>query len=227
MSNIVKNTTLVSVLDLLAPYSCRGCGRVGTVLCDRCKNYIVKTHTDICPICKTTSNHGRCTNCQNLPPIYIIGERSDILDAIIHDYKYNSVRAFSKPLAEIIDTVTPQFQEKVTIVPLPTVSHHIRKRGFDHTYLLAKKFAHIRKANIQRILIRANNTTQVGSNRSKRLVQAKTAYKLNSKLKINQNTTYVLLDDVWTTGASMMSAYNTLLKAGIKKITIIILALSQ
>ena len=227
MSNIVKNTTLVSILDLLAPHSCRGCGRVGTVLCDHCKNYIIKTHTNICPVCKDTTDCGKCTKCQNLPPFYIVGERSDLLDAIIHGYKYNSIRAFSKPLAEIIDAITPQFQENTVIIPLPTVSYHIRNRGFDHTLLLAKKLARLRKINVQKMLIRANNTTQVGSSRSKRLIQAKTAYKLNPKLKINQNTTYVLLDDVWTTGASMMSAYNILLEAGAKRIAIIILALSK
>ena len=41
MPNIVKNTTLPSLLDILAPHSCRGCGRIGNVLCNRCKNNII------------------------------------------------------------------------------------------------------------------------------------------------------------------------------------------
>ena len=40
MSFSVKITTGTSWLDLLCPHFCMGCGRLGRILCDCCKNYI-------------------------------------------------------------------------------------------------------------------------------------------------------------------------------------------
>ena len=215
MPFIVKNTTLPSLLDLISPHSCRGCGRLGEPLCECCKNHIIKTHQNICPNLKSSS------------PIYVVGERNSLLGTLIHDYKYYSIRALAHPLAEMLDKVLPQNLPKNSIiVPLPTATHHIRARGLDHTYLIAKHLAKIRHFRSEHILLRAKNTVQVGSDREKRLTQAKFAYTVNPKCKISKNTTYILLDDVWTTGASIKSAENILRQAGATKIKIALLAYS-
>ncbi len=91
----VKNTTFPSLLDLIAPHSCRGCGRIGEALCNRCKKYIISQRVNICPKCKAeiTAKNGKCKDCKDLPPTFIIGERSGLLGDVIHDYKYESRRA--------------------------------------------------------------------------------------------------------------------------------------
>lgn len=239
MPNIVKNTTFVSPLDLLFPHSCRGCGRIGEVFCERCKNYIIESHKDFCPNCKkeistksskkSKSNFAasRCKNCPDLPPIYAVADRNGILGSLIHDYKYHSVRALAKPLAELVDSTLPKdLPENSVLVPLPTATHHIRARGFDHTLSIAKKLSKIRGYKIEKVLERNKNTVQVGSDRGKRLSQADSAYALNPKIKIDKEKTYILLDDVWTTGASVTSATNKLKRAGAKNIIVAILAYS-
>ena len=79
----------------------------------------------------------------------------------------------------------------------------------------------------EKILIRAHDSVQVGTTESIRRIQAKKAYQINPKAVINQDTTYLLLDDVWTTGASMKAAHKILTRAGAKKIIILVLALSH
>ena len=230
MKNIVKNTTLIGPLDLLFPHSCRGCGRMGEVLCEHCKNYIIKTHTDICPECKAekTSKNGTCRSCPDLPPIYAVGPRSSLIGSLIHDYKYHSVRALKKPLAEFLNHVLPEdLPENTFLVPLPTATHHVRSRGFDHTLLIAKHLGKLRRLSVKKLLIRAKNTVQVGSSGEKRLSQAKQAYALNPKEKIDPTATYILIDDVWTTGSSVKAAKEKLEKAGAKNITIAVLAYSS
>lgn len=239
MPFVVKNTSFPNPLDLLFPHSCRGCGLMGEVLCERCKNHIIKTHRDICPNCKqpfSTTNTSdlsiftshKCSRCHDLPPIYVVGPRNTILGELIHDYKYHSIRALAKPLAELIHTTLPQSLPKNTIlVPLPTASHHIRARGLDHTYLIAKHLGKTRHLSTKHILIRDKNTVQVGSDRTKRLTQAKSAYRLNPKVKINPNTTYILIDDIWTTGASVKAASNILKQAGAQNLIIALLAYSS
>ena len=82
----------------------------------------------------------------------------------------------------------------MTIVPLPTISKHIRERGFDHMRCLAKNVATISGAHMSELLIRNNNTVQVGASAEKRAEQAKTAYIL--KDNIDRDADYLLIDDV-------------------------------
>ena len=216
MPFIVKNTTFPNFLDLVFPHSCRGCGLIGEPFCERCKNHIIKSHQNLCFNLKSSS------------PIYILGERSGILGDLIHDYKYYSIRALARPLAEMLNEILPKdLPKNSVVVPLPTATHHIRARGLDHTYLIAKHLAKIRHYKLERILLRAKNTVQVGSNRSDRLTQAKSAYIKNPKCKINKDTTYILLDDVWTTGASIKAATKLLQQAGGKNIVVAVLTYSS
>ncbi len=227
MPNIVKNTTLMSPLELLAPLSCRGCGRIGKPLCNRCKNHIIHKHNNKCPVCHQSTNAGKCMNCHALPPIYIIGSRTELIGDLIHDFKYESVRSLALPLAEILNAIIPETNSPSTIVPLPTISRHIRERGFSHTHLVAKQFTKIRtRCTLSDILIRNKNTTQVGSSRQTRLSQAASAFALAPHAKIDPSSTYILFDDVWTTGASIESTYNILKQAGAEHILVAILARS-
>ena len=228
MPFIVKNTSFPSFSDLLFPYSCRGCEHLGTPLCEHCKKYILSTHIDYCPNCKTKKTKSKCPNCHDLPPIYVVSDRNGLIGKLIHDYKYNSVRALSQPLAELLSEVLPKdLPKNAFLVPIPTATHHIRSRGFDHTLLLAKRLSRIRNIKTKPILLRAKNTVQVGSNRSERLSKAANAYEINPKIIPEKDATYILIDDVWTTGASDLSAISKLQSTGIKNIIVALLAYSS
>lgn len=135
---------------------------------------------------------------------------------LIEIYKFYSVRAVAAVLAEMMGSVVP---DGWTIVPLPTIQRHIRERGFDHIGLVAKKM----RMPVEKVLVRNKNTVQVGASREERASQAKEAYRA---LKIDSSKNYLLLDDVWTTGSSMMAAAQKLREAGAKKIGIAVVARS-
>ena len=224
----VKNTTLPNIIDLISPHKCRGCGRVGEAFCERCKKYIIDEHRNICPNCKEEKTSDICSNCKDLPSIYVGGKRDGVLGELIHDYKYYSVRALARPLAEILDAALPvELARNTVIVPLPTATNHIRERGMDHVYLVAKRLAKIRKIPIERVLIRNKNTVQVGSSREQRLLQADLAYELNPKFGIDKNKTYIIIDDVWTTGASVKAAVKKLRAGGAKSVMAALIAYSS
>ena len=228
MNFIVKITTILNPLDLIAPHSCRGCNRLGEVLCDCCKKYIKTTKHDLCPICKTTLKNHQCPNCKDLPPIYYLGERKNLLASLIHDFKYQSVRAIGTKFAELLNETLPKkLPENSILVPLPTSTKHIRARGFDHTFYIAKRLARTRKLRLERLLLRTKNTVQVGADKKTRETQAESAYAVNPKVKINKECTYILFDDVWTTGASMQSALKKLRRAGAKNFIIVLLAVNR
>ena len=220
-------------MDLLFPHSCRGCGRIGSALCGRCKDYILSQHQNLCPICKSLSPSGTCNHCNSnaghhLPPTFIIGERKDLLAALVHDYKYKSIRPLAYHLADILDQILPPFTGPTFIVPLPTIHRHIRERGFDHTLLIAKYLAKKHpNFQIKNLLQRANNKVQVGSSAKTRKLQAESAYIINKKINLELDANYILLDDVWTTGASLMAATKKLRSCGVSNISLIALSLSR
>ena len=228
MGFIVKNTTLINPIDIIAPYTCRGCGSIGSPLCDCCKNNIIMNHQNICPNCKSENPTGSCSKCSALPPIHTIADRSTIVGTLIHDLKYSSAKALAKPLAELADAILPAILGDVVIVPLPTISRHIRERGFDHTLEIAMQLAKLRPNwTAKTILKRTNSTVQVGANESTRIRQAKKAYQIDPRFSFEKPTTYILIDDVWTTGASMKAAYKIITKAGATKTVILALAISR
>lgn len=224
MAFIVKNTTFCSITDLVAPHSCRGCRGTGEVLCRCCKNDIILQHVNYCPNCRREIYGDKCPECK-LPPTFMVGFRDAAIGELIHDFKYNATRAAGKVLAELMAESLPEIGGKVALVPLPTIRRHIRERGFDHTKVLAKKIARIKSWEVKVPLKRSQDTVQVGSDEEKRVRQAWSAYEVTEKL--DSAITYVLFDDVWTTGASMKAALKKMQKAGAKKLIIAVLAVSR
>ncbi len=221
MSFVVKNTTMRSLLDLVCPHTCRGCGRLGEVLCGRCKNNILQQQKRICPLCKREIAGcqknvlaWRCANCElPLRAVFVGGWREGALAKLIKDYKYRAVRAASVSLVEILGQTIPRdLPDETVVVPLPTIGKHIRERGLDHILILTKKLAKKRGWKIRRVLRRKKDAVQVGAKASERAQQAAEAYEISGE--IDTGKAYLLLDDIWTTGATMIEAAKVLRSAG-------------
>ena len=65
----------------------------------------------------------------------------------------------------------------------------------------------------------------MGADRYLRQKQAGTAYMVTKR--VNKNDDHVLVDDIWTTGSSMIAASTELKKAGVEKISVVVLAKSE
>lgn len=177
----------------------------------------------------------------------VVGWREGVLAKVVKDFKYKSVRAAGEVLAELLDWRIPEgFEEmcdvtdavggveiaekdgvrrdeiEVAVVPLPTIGRHIRERGLDHTAILAKKLAKRRGWKCERVLGRATDTVQVGTKAVDRKAQAEKTYEL--RRKVDAGKVYLLVDDVWTTGATMLAAEKVLREAGAKRIAGLVLA---
>ena len=104
---------------------------------------------------------------------------------------------------------------KIVLVPLPTIRKHIRERGFDHTLRLCFELEDFLQKKLddfgisveyQSLLVRKNKTVQVGKEKKERMRQAEKAYGIREGIKIENRTLYILVDDVTTTGASLVAA---------------------
>lgn len=155
----------------------------------------------------------------------MVGWRDDTIGKLVKEYKYDSVKALAGVLADLLDMTMPIIDGGVSVVPLPTITKHIRERGFDHTYLVAKKLARKRGWRVERKIARKKDSVQVGAGNTARIMQAAEAYTVFGE--IDPEMTYMLFDDVWTTGASMKAALKKLQAAGASKIIIAVLAVSR
>ena len=217
----VKITTTFRPLDLVAPFTCRGCGRLGELFCECCKNYILQHRVKICPRCRKAYKVCLCS-----VPTYALAYREGVMLELVEDYKYKSIRRSADTLAEMLDKAIPYLEDEVLVVPLPTIAKHIRERGFDHTKLLVNKLCKRRKEFKMECLIeRAGKSVQVGTNAKTRAMQAKKAYKITKRLDSAKQ--YLLVDDVWTTGASMEAAIAEMKKAGAARIASAVLLIPR
>lgn len=206
------------LFSLIAPHLCCGCGKTGTLLCDNCKYNITTEHYEACILCSVNNNdNGICIKCsQVLSRGWCVGQRQDALKKLIDDYKFENARAAYQPLAELLHSCVGQLPLTTVVVPIPTISPHIRVRGYDQTALLAKAFAKKRRLAYRPLVYRATNSVQRDASRAQRQAQAKVAF--GARGSLDPNIPYLLIDDVVTTGATLTYAAKTLHKAGARQI---------
>jgi len=195
---------------------------LGDVLCGCCKNDILMDYVNRCPKCLREIN-GKCDKCK-LPFLlsYMVGFRGDIVGQMVQEFKFFGIRSYGDKIAETINEVVPKIEGEIVLVPLPTISKHIRERGVDHTLYMAKKLAKHRGWKVEQVLVRNKNAVQIGSDAVTRKIQAGEAYKMSPKCKIRKDVTYILIDDVWTTGASMLEAEKILHSEGVENVGCIV-----
>lgn len=205
---------------MIYPCYCRGCGIIGTTFCDCCFFNNIRENPPF-----FTSNDRDFVN------IFACGIRTGQLSKLVSDYKFYSRRHYARVLARYLDETISRLSPGVeyVLIPLPTIERHIRERGFDHMKRICKDFADLTGFWMSSALTRANSTVQVGSDAKTRLKQAKGAYKINPKVTLDLKSHFLLVDDVWTTGASMRAARDVLeaelLRLGAKKAEIKISAI--
>ena len=221
-NSVVKKSIFSRFLNMMLPFYCRGCGKAGSLLCERCRNDIeVVGEVPVLP---------------ELDRLFVAGLREGALSKLVEDYKFKSLKGISEILVDLLDEAVPGgLPGKIVVVPLPTIRKHIRERGFDHTWRLAGEFSRRRNWAVAPILKRVNKTVQVGADEATRKKQAERAYAVNmevakevglmekfggskKKERLSEDVGYLLLDDVWTTGASMRAAAKKLRESGAKRI---------
>jgi ComF family protein len=106
---------------------------------------------------------------------------------------------------------------------IPTVDKHIRERGFDHARLLAKTVAKQRRTIAVPLLVRYTQTTQLGASKVVRMKNMTHAFGIKPNTTLNGKHV-VLIDDVITTGATILAAARVLKDAGAARVTVVAVA---
>ena len=120
--------------------------------------------------------------------------------------------------------------EAIVFVPIPLYKSRLKRRGYNQAQLLAEGLS--KKLNIPTVdmLLRVKNTrSQVGLERKKRIENISGAFSVNfnipafAKASAGEANIF-LVDDVLTTGSTLLEAARVLKRNGIKKVWGIALA---
>lgn len=219
-------------ISWFAPHICEGCGAVGSTLCNRCNKDILATLWVRCVQClrpidpKSRSLYGViCITCRRQSPfarVYVVGERSGALQRLIGNFKYFSRRDSARSIARLLSATLPnRLPDGMNIVFAPTSPKHIRERGFDHMRLVAKELGKQRNLPVTPIIRRINNQSQHSASRADRIQQIRAAFRID-KLPVSKKV--LLIDDIYTTGATVRTIAVLLKQAGAKEIWLAVVA---
>jgi len=154
-----------------------------------------------------------CPNC--LSNIKDFSFDNELLKHSIQIFKYQGVKDLSLPLGKLLKQKAKNLNYDY-IIPVPLHKRKLGYRGFNQTELLANEIK--KELVLTDILLKTKKTKpQMKLPKEKRLKNLKNSFliKNNSKIK---NKTILLIDDVKTTGTTLLECKKVLLESGVKEV---------
>lgn len=213
------------LFNVIAPHRCSSCGEIGAVLCESCKYDIVSEPFSGCVLCaRPCGDRGVCRYClrsTGITQAWCVGERREGLKKLIDTYKFQSSRAASTVLADLLTTSIPQLPADVVVVGIPSSPATVRERGFDHMGRIADEFVKKRSLVRARPLERVSSVTLHFLPKAERVRLGSSLFCLSSESVPEK---IILLDDIVTTGTTLRAAARVLRNAGVKQVYAAVLA---
>lgn len=142
----------------------------------------------------------------------------------IHAFKYTGTPQLSPALARLmVDAVRAAGVTPDAVVPVPLHAKRQRERGYNQSELLARQIAaSLRLPHQPRLLARVRHTEQQATLKGPDARRANVSHAFQV---LEAPPGHVLLvDDVLTTGATMMECASALMRAGARDVTALTLA---
>lgn len=218
-----------SFLDFLFPKKCVGCGKFGAYICGNCFRKIEIVENPICPVCQRQAiggkTHPGCKGRYLLDGLVVGARYKGVVRSAIVKIKYKWIYDIEATILTILDSIWWKYDlpESAVLVPIPLSSARLKWRGFNQADHLAVKLGKRFGVRVERILKKVRETkTQVGLTRKERKENVEDAFKIISEMS---GKNIILVDDVYTSGATMAEACRVLKKAGAKNVWGLALAL--
>jgi ComF family protein len=221
--------------DLLFPPRCATCSRIGPKgMCDECLGKVSNIRPPVCSLCGEPENNffrdGSCEDCARGPRPFDMARSAAVYNGVlkeaIHEFKFNGIKGLSKALgfilADYLNKSAIPVKEIDLIVPVPLSSQHEKTRGYNQSRLLAEEVSRALGIRMDASSLKKvkNVKPQFELKREERLLNVRGAFSA-SRLP---DVTVLLVDDIYTTGATVSEAASSLKSSGAKKVYVLTLA---
>jgi ComF family protein len=196
------------------------------MLCGTCYDAQIEEQESRCYLCnKLTKQHRVCRGCRSksgLRRVWWVSEYTTLTKQLITDMKFHRKRAYGREFAKLLVETLPYLPEHTHVVPVPTASTRVRRRGFDQAVVIAKQIAKDRGLPYTPLLRRLDQTDQIGKSKKQRYQQMQNSLSFHGSLP--PNATVLLVDDVLTTGATLEVAAKLLRQHGAVHVDAVVIA---
>ncbi len=199
---LVARQLAETALDFLFPPRCIQCNRAGSLLCVSCQSELPPSPV----VCEADSPLRQ----QRATAIYQGGLRK-----AIHAFKYENQYSFANVLSQRLHLEYQQASWNATLfTAAPLHPNRLRSRGYNQAALLAERVAQRAGKPFSGTALRRIRETQsqVGLSAQERMGNVADAFEADPSIVSNQHI--VIVDDVYTTGATLKSCASALRKAG-------------
>lgn len=211
-------------------------------LCPDCRADYTPVDSPMCPICGYMFKSGEgddhvCGRCEEKRPQYGIARSYAAYDRSVrksvHLLKFRNRMNLAGPLGDCVLAVFLRYWDPKDIdllIPVPLHIKRMRKRGFNQAYLIIHKWrkrAEMFGADISHIRIEKHvlfkvrqSKPQVGMTSGERIRNVKRTFEVKNSSKI-KGKRLLLVDDVFTTGATANECVRVLLKSGAGRVDVL------
>src|SRR3989344_5387347 len=195
------NKTKDWLLDVLLPKFCIGCGKEGLYICKGCEVFLSEIENTI-------------------PGLTNVWEYEGLMEKLIYKIKFDGCYHIIDELVEkAFQKIALSIPDDIIITYVPMWKKKERRRGFNQAELIARKLGQLLGFAEQSLLEKVrDNRSQVGLGPRERLENVKDVFQTNFQFSIFNFKNVLLVDDVYTTGATMKECAKVLRKAGVKNV---------
>ena len=221
---------LRTILDLVFPPRCQGCGRFGPeVLCGACRQAIRRIVPPFClrcgvPFDPLAQGGPLCAACRRRRRFPYTWSRSaavygGVLREAVHNYKFARRRVLAWPLAELMLEAIAAWQKAGLpdsdpaqwdlLCPVPLHPRRLRARGFNQSLLLCHRLSQALGVPVTEPLRRVRETLpQQQLPGEARPENVREAFAAETAAVAGRRV--VLVDDLWTTGSTLVQCARAL-----------------
>jgi len=231
------HTWLAACLDLIFPPTCATCGRVGHLICPTCAQLAEPAPRAVCRRCGRVQPAPVecCAQCAAVadPPlaqVHAAALHTSPVREFIHLLKYEQrpdlAPALGRYLAAALlrpawDGLRDRFD---AVAPVPLHAERLAERGYNQAELLARALSRRARIPLRTDLLHRERHTrsQVGLNAAERAVNVEDAFLAAPACT---GLAILLIDDVYTTGATLTACATAARSAGARLVCGLTLAM--
>ena len=193
------------LLDILFPRFCLGCGREGTYICKDCAIFL--SEVDMIEA-------GPRSN------IMSVWEYEGLMEKLILKIKYDGCYDIINELVEkAFKTIELNLPPDIYITYVPMYRKKEKRRGFNQAELIAKKVGERTNRPVGKLLEKIkDNRPQVNLGPQERAENVKNVFKMIEVRPQSMWQNVLIVDDVYTTGATVGECVRVLKKSGVKNV---------